>query len=66
LKERRKQLLNAKDNTTEEQKPYMITRRIGSMTYKVGVHFSKTSKETMQDKMKRIILNEFDKEYRGL
>jgi hypothetical protein len=61
-----KELLNAKDNTTEEQKPYMITRRIGSMTYKVGVHFSKTSKETMQDKMKRIILNEFDKEYRGL
>jgi hypothetical protein len=36
------------------------------MTYKVGVHFSKTSKETMQDKMKRIILNEFDKEYRDL
>jgi hypothetical protein len=31
------------------------------MTYKVNVHFSKTSKETMQDKMKRIILNEFDK-----
>jgi hypothetical protein len=61
-----KELLNAKDNTIEEQKPYMITRRIGSMTYKVGVHFSKTSKETMQDKMKRIILNEFDKEYRGL
>jgi hypothetical protein len=39
----------------------MITRKIGSMTYKVGVHFSKTSKETMQDKMKRIILMESEK-----
>jgi hypothetical protein len=66
LKGRRKQLLNAKDNTTDEQTPYVITRKIGSMTYKVNVHFSKTSRETMQDKMKRIILNEFDKEYRGL
>jgi hypothetical protein len=53
-------LLNAKENETEEQTPYMITRKIGSMTYKVGVHFSKTSKETLQDKMKRIILNDYE------
>jgi hypothetical protein len=55
------ELLNAKDNATEEQTPYMITRKIGSMTYKVGVHFSKTSKETMQDKLKRIILMKSEK-----
>jgi hypothetical protein len=55
------ELLNAKDNTTDEQTPYVITRKIGSMTYKVGVHFSKTSKEIMQDKMKRIILMESEK-----
>jgi hypothetical protein len=55
------ELLNTKENVTEEQTPYMITRKIGSMTYKVGVHFSKTNKETMQDKMKRIILMESEK-----
>jgi hypothetical protein len=55
------ELLNTKENVTEKQTPYMITRKIGSMTYKVGVHFSKTSKETMQDKMKRIILMESEK-----
>jgi hypothetical protein len=55
------ELLNTKENVTEEQTPYMITRKIGSMTYKVGVHFSKTSRETMQDKMKRIILMESEK-----
>jgi hypothetical protein len=58
--------LNAKDNTTEEQTPYVITRKIGSMTYKVNVHFSKTSKETMQDKMKRIILNDYEEQSRNL
>jgi hypothetical protein len=55
------ELLNTKENVTEEQTPYMITRKIGSMTYKVGVHFSKTSNETMRDKMKRIILMESEK-----
>jgi hypothetical protein len=29
------ELLNTKENVTEEQIPYMITRKIGSMTYKV-------------------------------
>jgi hypothetical protein len=28
------------------------------MTYKVGIHFSSTSKETMHDKMRRMVLAE--------
>jgi len=35
-----------------------ITRRIGQTTYKVNVHFSKTSRETMNDKILRLIKNE--------
>jgi ribonuclease P protein component len=32
-----------------------FTRRIGSTTYRVGVHFSKTSKENVNDKIARLI-----------
>ena len=32
-----------------------FTRRIGSTNYRVGVHFSKTSKETANDKIARLI-----------
>jgi hypothetical protein len=38
--------------------PRTITRRIGNTTYKVNVHFSKTSRETMNDKIMRLIKNE--------
>ena len=37
--------------------PYFV-KRIGSTTYKVSVHFSKTSKETMNDKILRLIERE--------
>ena len=36
-------------------KPLHITKRIGSTTYKVSVHFSRTSRETMGDKLIRLI-----------
>lgn len=36
-------------------KPLCLTKRIGSTTYKVSVHFSQTSKETMGDKIIRLI-----------
>jgi hypothetical protein len=38
--------------------PRTITRRSGNTTYKVNVHFSKTSRETMNDKIMRLIKNE--------
>ncbi len=44
-----------------EQKPQearTFTRRIGSTTYRVGVHFSGNSRETMNDKIVRLIRNE--------
>ena len=47
---------NQKEITPQE--PYRFTKRLGSTTYRVGVHFSKTSKETMNDKIIRLIKNE--------
>ena len=43
------------ENAANQQsnKPLRLTKRIGSTTYKVSVHFSKTSKETMGDKIVR-------------
>lgn len=45
--------VNAADKSTD--KPLRMTKRIGSTTYKVSVHFSRTSKETMGDKIMRLI-----------
>ena len=36
----------------------LFTKRIGSTNYRVSVHFSKTSRETMNDKILRIIKND--------
>ena len=36
-------------------KPLHLTKRIGSTTYKVSVHFSRTSRETIDDKLIRLI-----------
>ena len=33
-------------------------RRIGNTTYRVGVHFSGSSRETMGDKILRLVKNE--------
>ena len=35
-----------------------LVKKIGTTTYKVRVHFSKTSTETMSDKIKRMLKNE--------
>lgn len=44
------------DSTIERtDKPLHITKRIGSTTYKVSIHFSRTSRETMGDKLVRLI-----------
>ncbi len=40
-----------------ENTPAMI-KKIGKTTYKVHVHFSNTSTETMSDKIKRMLKNE--------
>ncbi len=41
--------------------PVKLLRRIGSTTYEVTVHFSASSKDTMADKLRRIIGREVDR-----
>ena len=40
-----------------ENTPAMV-KKIGKTSYKVHVHFSQTSTETMSDKIKRMLKNE--------
>jgi hypothetical protein len=41
-----------------DNKPFTMRRVIRSTAYEVAVHFSKTSKETLTDKILRLIRNE--------
>jgi hypothetical protein len=43
------------------KKRFHMTKRIGSTTYKVTIHFSQTSRETLDDKLIRLIGNEAQK-----
>jgi len=44
--------------TTAKTEQPCFVKRIGKTTYKVNVHFSTTSKETMSDKIIRMLRNE--------
>ena len=44
--------------TAAKDKPPDLVKRIGKTTYRVRVHFSATSRETMSDKIKRLLRNE--------
>ena len=51
-------------NTANTPKPNdcpTVRRKIGKTTYIVRVHFSETAKETMEDKIKRMLSAELEK-----
>lgn len=48
-----KQMENKKANT-----PVALRKQIGGTTYVVRVHFNEDAKESMKDKIKRLIANE--------
>lgn len=41
-----------------QPRPATMTRRIGGTTYRVNVHFSSTSQETVNDKILRLVKRE--------
>jgi hypothetical protein len=45
------------DTDLKDGQPDLV-KKIGKTTYKVKAHFSETSKETMSDKIKRMLKNE--------
>lgn len=52
-KKENKQMENKKTNT-----PVALRKQIGGTTYVVRVHFNEDAKESMKDKIKRLITNE--------
>ena len=46
------------DRGSNAAKPLKLLKRIGSTNYEVSVFFSNTSKETMEDKILRLIERE--------
>ena len=50
-----------KQTIDKEQCPH-IKKKIGRTTYNVAIHLSKTSRETMTDKINRLILHDINSE----
>ena len=46
------------NSTTSDNTPQQMTEKLGNTTYEVFIHFSQTSKETLMDKVMRLIRNE--------
>jgi hypothetical protein len=57
--------INDADSTStlpvqEDELPALV-KKIGKTTYRVKIHFSATSSETMSDKIKRMLRNEISR-----
>ena len=50
------------ENKNEQNTGTKTTKKIGKTSYEVIVHFNDKSSETMQDKLKRIMLRELRRE----
>jgi hypothetical protein len=46
------------ENKSVNAEPFRFSKKIGSTVYNVVANFSQTGKETMEDKMLRLIENE--------
>jgi hypothetical protein len=49
-------------NRQKSRQRTKIKKKIGRTTYNVAIHFSKTSRETMTDKINRLILHDINSE----
>ena len=50
------------ENRNEHNTGTKTIKKIGKVTYEVVVHFNENATETMQDKLKRIMLREMERE----
>ena len=50
------------ENKNEQNTGTKTIKRIGKVTYEVIVHFNENATGTMQDKLKRIMLREMERE----
>ncbi len=47
-----------KNENTNKSNYVTLTRRVGNTNYKVNIYFSETEKETMEEKIMRLVENE--------
>ena len=45
-------------STTRVSEPFVLRRRIGSTTFKVGIYFDEGAKERLEDKIQRMLRND--------
>ena len=50
------------ENKNEQNTGTKTIKKVGKVTYEVVVHFNKNATETIQDKLKRIMLREMERE----
>ena len=50
------------EDKNEQNTVTKTIKKIGKVTYEVVVHFNENATETMQDKLKRIMLREMERE----
>ena len=50
------------ENKNEQNTGIKTIKKIGKATYEIVVHFNENATETMQDKLKRIMLREMERE----
>ncbi|HES0992181.1 TPA: transposon-encoded TnpW family protein [Streptococcus pyogenes] len=50
------------ENKNEHNTGTKTIKKIGKVTYEVIVHFNENATETMQDKLKRIMIREMERE----
>lgn len=50
------------ENKNEQNTGIKTIKKIGKVTYEVVVHFNENATETMQDKLKRIMIREMERE----
>lgn len=51
---------SAETRNAHTPEPFVLQRRIGSTTYRVKVHFNPKAKETMDDKVMRLLRNDLN------
>ena len=49
-----------REKINSPQEPYRFTKRLGSTVYEVNVYFNQDAKEKMEDKILRLIKNDYD------
>ena len=54
------------ETATPQDKPVIMLKRIGTTVYQVSVFTSNTSRETLTDKVSRMIKNDVESEVAGL